>query len=121
GGRTSPTGTEDATTGAGDGSDTGDTTGAGNDSGPGSSLEPAPRVLEGHLVIDLATLRREADNPCLLDRTPIPAPVGRELARSVRAWRRVVTDPVTGHLLDFGRRVYLPPPLVKFIHARDRL
>jgi hypothetical protein len=77
------------------------------------------RVLEGHLVIDLATLRREADYLCLLDGTPIPAPVGRELARSVRAWRRVVTDPVTGHLLDYGRRVYLPPPLLRFIHARD--
>jgi hypothetical protein len=86
-----------------------------------SSLEPPVRVLEGHLVIDLATLRREADNLCLLDGTPIPAPVGRELARSVRAWRRIVTDPVTGHLLDYGRRVYLPPPLLKFIHARDGL
>ena len=50
---------------------------------------------------------------------PIPAPMGRELARAVRAWRRIVTDPVTGHLLDYGRRVYLPPALVTFIHARD--
>ena len=45
--------------------------------------------------------------------------MGRELARAVRAWRRIVTDPVTGHLLDYGRRVYLPPALVTFIHARD--
>ena len=77
------------------------------------------RPLEGHLVIDLATLRREAEHPCLLDGSPIPAPMGRELARTVHAWRRIVTDPVTGHLLDYGRRVYLPPPLVRFIHARD--
>ena len=32
-----------------------------------------PRI-EGRLVIDLATLRGEADNPCLLDGSPIPAP-----------------------------------------------
>ena len=87
--------------------------------GPGRSLEPPVRPLEGHLVIDLATLRREAEHPCLLDGSPIPAPMGRELARTVHAWRRIVTDPVTGHLLDYGRRVYLPPPLVRFIHARD--
>ncbi len=78
------------------------------------------RVLEGHLVIDLATLRREADNPCLLDGEPIPAPVGRELARAVQVWRRIVTDPVTGHLLDYGRRTYLPEPLIRFIRARDK-
>ena len=77
------------------------------------------RALEGHLVIDLATLRGEAEHPCLLDGSAIPAPMGRDLARSVRAWRRIVTDPVTGHLLDYGRRVYLPPALVTFIHARD--
>ncbi len=77
------------------------------------------RVLEGQLVIDLATLRGEAEHPCLLDGSAIPAPMGRELARAVRAWRRIVTDPVTGHLLDYGRRVYLPPALVTFIHARD--
>ena len=42
----------------------------------------APRI-EGRLVIDLATLRGEADNPCLLDGSPIPAPIGRRLARDI--------------------------------------
>ncbi|HEY7857138.1 MAG TPA: DUF222 domain-containing protein, partial [Candidatus Nanopelagicales bacterium] len=116
---TADTNPGDTITGVGAGADSGHATNPGDDPSPGSSLEPPVRVLEGHLVIDLATLRREADNLCLLDGTPIPAPVGRELARSVRAWRRIVTDPVTGHLLDYGRRVYLPPPLLKFIHARD--
>jgi hypothetical protein len=120
-GRLTPSDTADGASGGGAGGDSGDATGAVPEPSPGSSLEPPVRVLEGHLVIDLATLRREADNLCLLDGTPIPAPVGRELARSVRAWRRVVTDPVTGHLLDYGRRVYLPPPLLRFIHARDGL
>jgi hypothetical protein len=30
-----------------------------------------------------------------------------------------VTDPVTGHLLDYGRRTYLPEPLIAFVRARD--
>ncbi|HEY7856870.1 MAG TPA: hypothetical protein VIC82_00075, partial [Candidatus Nanopelagicales bacterium] len=53
----------------GAGGDAGDATGEVPAPSPGSSLEPPVRVLEGHLVIDLATLRREADNLCLLDGT----------------------------------------------------
>ncbi len=73
----------------------------------------------GQLVIDLDTLRGEADHPCLLDGQPIPAAVGRELARGIESWRRMVTDPVTGHLLDYGRETYLPAPLRRYIGARD--
>ena len=75
--------------------------------------------LEVQLVIDLATLRGEADNPCLLDGSPIPAGMGRELASYARAFRRMVTDPVTGHLLDYGTRTYLPKPLRDYVGARD--
>ena len=78
-----------------------------------------PRI-EGRLVIDLATLRGEADNPCLLDGSPIPAPIGRRLARDISHWRRMVTDPVDGHLLDYGRRTYLPGRLRTFVAERDR-
>ena len=78
-----------------------------------------PRI-EGRLVIDLATLRGEADNPALLDGSPIPAPVGRRLARDITHWRRMVTDPVDGHLLDYGRRTYLPEPLRTYVLERDR-
>ena len=36
------------------------------------------------------------------------------------AWRRLVTDPVDGRLLDYGRTAYTPPqPLVDFLLARD--
>jgi Domain of unknown function (DUF222) len=88
--------------------------------GPGpSTAEPREPALEAHLVIDLPTLRGLADNPCSLDGVPIPAPVGRELARTVKAWRRMVVHPVTGHLLDYGRRTYLPQPLTDYITARD--
>jgi hypothetical protein len=78
-----------------------------------------PRT-EGRLVIDLATLRGEAENPCLLDGSPIPAPIGRKLAREISHWRRMVTDPVEGHLLDYGRRTYLPDRLRTFVAERDQ-
>jgi hypothetical protein len=71
-------------------------------------------------VIDLATLRGEAEHPCLLDGSPIPAPIGRKLAREISHWRRMVTDPVDGHLLDYGRRTYLPETLRTFVAERDR-
>jgi hypothetical protein len=75
--------------------------------------------LEVQLVIDLATLRGEAENPCLLDGAPVPAAVGRELASYAKAWRRMVTDPVDGHLIDYGTLTYLPRPLRDYVGARD--
>ena len=78
----------------------------------------APRI-EGRLVIDLDTLRGEADHPALLDGSPVPAQVARRLARDITHWRRMVTDPVDGHLLDYGRRTYLPETLRTFVLERD--
>lgn len=78
----------------------------------------APRV-EVQVVIDLATLRGEADHPCLLDGMPVPADLAREVAGYAKAFRRMVTAPVTGHLLDYGRLVYLPEPLRTYVLARD--
>ncbi len=71
------------------------------------------------MVIDLDTLRGEADNVALLDGQPVPPAVGREVAECATAWRRMVTDPVTGHLIDFGRKQYLPDALRRFVLARD--
>lgn len=71
------------------------------------------------VVIDLATLRGEVQNPCLLDGMAVPAQVGREIAGYANAFRRMVTDPVTGHLLDYGHLVYLPQPLRTYVLARD--
>ena len=34
-------------------------------------------------------------------------------------FRRMVTDPVTAHLLDYGRTQYLPQPLRHYVLARD--
>jgi hypothetical protein len=77
-----------------------------------------PRA-EVQVVVDLATLRGEVENPCLLDGMPVPADLARHLAGYATAFRRLVTDPVTGHLLDYGRRVYLPDPLRTYVLARD--
>ncbi len=51
-------------------------------------------------------------------------PVTAEVARRVAAdgiWRRLLTDPVTGRLVDYGRTVYRPPAdLARFVIARDQ-
>jgi len=52
---------------------------------------------------------------------PIPAELARRLAAGSDMWRRLVTDPVTGHLLDFGTRKYEPSAALReYIIARDR-
>jgi HNH endonuclease len=46
------------------------------------------------------------------------------LARKIAAdavWRRLVTDPLSGAVLDYGRTTYRPPAaLADFVRARDR-
>ena len=80
---------------------------------------PKAGDVQVQLVIDLDTLRLEADRACLLDGQPVPAQIGREIAGYASAFRRLVTDPLTGHLLDYGRTTYLPAPLRTFTFARD--
>lgn len=74
-----------------------------------------------NITIDLPTLLGLQENPALLaGYGPIPASIARELAQDGR-WKRFVTDPVTGTLLDYGRETYEPPQaLVDFVIARDR-
>ena len=79
------------------------------------------RAVQVQVVIDLPTLLGLVDNPAeLVGFGPLPAPVARRLATDA-TWRRLVTEPVTGHLLDYGHTVYSPPQeLLDFIIARDR-
>jgi len=50
---------------------------------------------------------------------PIPASLAREIAAE-GTWRRLLTDPASGTLLDYGRRTYTPPDgLADFVRARD--
>jgi hypothetical protein len=73
------------------------------------------------ITIDAATLLKLADNPAHLDGYgPIPPAMARRIAAG-GDWHRLVTDPITGHLLDYGRTSYRPPTdLVEFLMARDR-
>ncbi len=72
-----------------------------------------------NVVMDLPTLRGESDQIALVDGQPVPAEIGREYAQFASWWRRLVTDPVDGHLLDYGTKVYLPGKLRRFVVARD--
>ena len=74
-----------------------------------------------NVIVDLPTLLGFAENPAELSGYgPIPATLARELATS-HGWRRFITDPLTGELLDVGREKYSPPQaLVDFINARDK-
>ena len=52
-------------------------------------------------------MRGENDDPCLLDGMPVPAELAGEIVVNAKALRLMVTDPVTGHLIDIGRLVQL--------------
>jgi len=74
-----------------------------------------------NLTLDLPTFLGLKENPGVLaGYGEIPASAARLLATDAK-WRRFITDPVSGNLLDFGRLTYEPPQaLVDFIVARDR-
>lgn len=74
-----------------------------------------------NITIDLPTLLGLKENPAqLAGYGPIPAQIARELAMDSK-WKRFITDPITGALLDYGRESYEPPQaLVDFVIARDR-
>jgi Domain of unknown function (DUF222) len=53
---------------------------------------------------------------------PIPAAMARRMAADpTGTWRRLLTDPASGALLDYGRTSYRPPTaLTEFVIARDK-
>jgi hypothetical protein len=81
-------------------------------------MRPAIQV-----TMALSTLLGLDDQPADLDgHGPIPAAVARRLAADpTGTWRRLITEPGTGHLLEYGRTTYRPPrDLADFVIARDR-
>jgi hypothetical protein len=80
------------------------------------------RPVELHVVTDLPTMRGLAENPAeLLGYGAIPGSVARILAGDAN-WRRLIVDPVTGYLLDYGHTVFRPPQELKnFLIARDEV
>ena len=103
---------------------------SGNGSGTVDGV-PQPR-LRAHLdiTIDLPTLLGLHDDTSNAGIAEIAGvgPVGVDVVRGLLAdpdvavtMRRLVTDPLTGHLLDYGRKTYaIPDRLRDFITARDK-
>jgi len=78
-----------------------------------------------HVTVAATTLAGLDERPGdLAGYGPIPASLARELASGLdgdATWRRLLTDPATGTLLDHGRRTYRPPAaLARFVRARDK-
>jgi hypothetical protein len=72
------------------------------------------------VVIAHSTLTGVDDQPAeLVGHGPIPADLAREIAAD-GVWRRLVTDPLSGTVLDYGRATYHPPAgLADHVRARD--
>jgi hypothetical protein len=79
------------------------------------------RSVSVNVTIDLPTLLGLKENPGqLAGYGVLPAHIVRALAGEGK-WRRFITDPDTGTLLDYGRDSYQPPQdLVDYLIARDR-
>ena len=74
------------------------------------------------VTVTLETLLNLANDPAhLTGYGTITAEVARALAFQPKStWRRLITDPRTGTLLDYGRTKYRPPsPLADHVIARD--
>ncbi|NDI10833.1 MAG: DUF222 domain-containing protein, partial [Actinobacteria bacterium] len=71
--------------------------------------KPQRRPVTVNITMDLATAMGLSENPAMLSGYgPIPASIARELAADGK-WRRFVTEPQSGNLLDLGRETYEPP------------
>jgi hypothetical protein len=79
-----------------------------------------PRI-QVNVTVALSTLLGEDDNPAELDGYgPLLATQARALARG-GVWRRLVTDPTSGAVLDVGRTRYRPPAdLADHVRYRDK-
>ncbi len=76
-----------------------------------------------HVTVAVSTLLGLDEQPGeLAGHGPIPASVARHLAADqTGTWRRLLTDPATGHLLDYGHTTYRPPrDLTEYVIARDQ-
>ena len=84
--------------------------------------KPQRKPVTVNITMDLPTALGLAENPAVLsDYGPIPASIARELAADGK-WRRFISDPVSGSLLDLGRETYEPPQALRdFLLARDRI
>jgi hypothetical protein len=89
---------------------------------PRSSAAPRPSKPLIHLHVNAGTLLGVDDAPAeLAGYGPIPADLARRIAAD-STWHRIVTDPATGTILDYGRKTYRPPAaLADHVRTRDRV
>jgi hypothetical protein len=73
------------------------------------------------VTIDLPTLLGLANHPAQIPGIgPLPPDAARWLVADGAPLRRLVTDPLTGHLLDYGRTTYrVPPDLADYLIAKN--
>jgi Domain of unknown function (DUF222)/HNH endonuclease len=91
------------------------------DEGPGQAIQPVtPGKPLIHIVMAHSTLIGADDQPAeLVGHGPIPAGLARDTAADA-VWRRLITDPLSGTVLDHGRATYHPPAgLADHVRARD--
>lgn len=75
-----------------------------------------------NVTVPLGTLLGVDDVPGrFADGSPLDPVTARRIAADpTGTWRRLLVDPVTGHMLDLGRQRYTPPPdLAAWVIARD--
>ncbi|MGH4015481.1 MAG: DUF222 domain-containing protein [Pseudonocardiaceae bacterium] len=90
----------------------------GHDCTRGTSTGPGKPLIS--VIVPITTLMGLDEHPGeLIGYGPIPAALAREIAAG-GTWRRLLTDPASGALLDYGRTTYTPPAaLADFVRARD--
>ncbi len=93
------------------------------DTGPSGRRLATQQGRRPHIqvTVPFSTLIGIDDHPGHLDGYgPIPASVARRIAAD-GVWRRLLTGPVSGRLLDYGTSTYQPPAdLRDYVIARDR-
>lgn len=73
------------------------------------------------LVVSADTLNGNTDEPGELNGTPIPADTARKIACDAAWYTRLVTEPATGRLLDYGRTRRDPTDRLRgYLIARDQ-
>ena len=82
-----------------------------------------PLRAEVFVHISAATLAGAGDEPAEMPgHGPVPAAIARAIAHdSGTTWRRIITDPIDGQIIDVGRTRYRPPAaLDELVRIRDR-
>jgi len=87
----------------------------------GRSRRPAQAVV--HVTVPISTLMGVCDEPGdLAGHWTIPADLARRIAAGPSSvWQRMLTDPASGTLLDYGTTTYRPPAVLdRYVRIRRR-